>query len=254
MKIVSYNVNGIRAAMGKGLTDYMQHEDADVYCLQEIKATRDVVDHSHFDVMKYKSFWQSAEKKGYSGVALFCKEEPKHVEYGCGNKLYDFEGRVIRADFEKCSVMSVYMPSGTTGEIRQEFKYGWLDFFFNYITDLKTKIPKLIVCGDYNICHRAIDIHDPKGNAQSSGFLPEEREWMEKFFNSGWTDSFRSLNPAPHNYTWWSFRANARNNNKGWRIDYCSVAESLKNNISESFIRPDAKHSDHCPTGVVIKI
>lgn len=250
MKIITYNVNGIRSASSKGLASYIQSEKADVYCLQETKAQPDQIDTSLFEVAGYKSYFHSAEKKGYSGVALLCKNEPKHIEIGCGNPLYDREGRVIRADYDKLSVMSVYMPSGSSGEDRQAFKMQWLDFFQDYITDLKKQIPNLVVCGDYNICHRAIDIHDPKGNAQSSGFLPEEREWMEQYFNSGWVDSFRHLNPQPHAYTWWSFRANARNNNKGWRIDYCAVSENLKDQIKQSWIDPNAKHSDHCPTGV----
>jgi exodeoxyribonuclease-3 len=254
MKVVSYNVNGIRSALSKGFIDFIKEDNADVYCLQESKAQPDQIDHGLFEQAGYQSYWHSAEKKGYSGVVILSKQKPVNVVYGCGNDLYDREGRVIRADFNGVSVMSVYMPSGTTGEVRQSFKMDWLHFFFEYVNNLKKEIPHLIVCGDYNICHRAIDIHDPKGNANSSGFLPEEREWMENFFNAGWTDSFRQLNADPNHYTWWSFRANSRSNNKGWRIDYCAVAESLKSQISKSYILPDAKHSDHCPTAVELAI
>lgn len=252
MKIISYNVNGIRSAMSKGLADYFQQEKADVYCLQETKAQPDQIDETLFSMMGYQCFWHSAEKKGYSGVGILTKKKPNNVVYGCGNPLYDKEGRVIRADFDDVSVLSVYMPSGTSGEERQLFKFGWLDFFLAYITELKKSIPNLVVCGDYNICHRAIDIHDPKGNAKNSGFLPEEREWMETYFNSGWVDGFRALNPQPHAYTWWTFRANARANNKGWRIDYCAVSEALKARLKASFIHPEARHSDHCPTGILL--
>ncbi len=252
MKIITYNVNGIRSALSKGLANYIQSEQADIYCLQETKAQPDQIDTSLFEVAGYNCYFHSAEKKGYSGVALLCKEKPKNIEIGCGNPLYDREGRVIRADYDTMSVISVYMPSGSSGDERQSFKMKWLDYFHVYINDLKKQIPNLVVCGDYNICHRAIDIHDPKSNAQSSGFLPEEREWMEQHFSNGWTDSFRHLNEHPHAYTWWSFRANARNNNKGWRIDYCAVSDGLKDKIEQSWIDPHARHSDHCPTGVLL--
>lgn len=250
MRITTYNLNGIRSALSKGLADWMRKDDSDVYCFQETKAQPDQIDHSVFASLGYHTAWHSAEKKGYSGVGIASKTAPTHVETGCGNPLYDREGRVIRADFENLSVLSVYMPSGTTGDVRQEFKYGWLHFFFDYLQQLQQHIPNLVVCGDFNICHRAIDIHDPRGNAQSSGFLPEEREWMEKLFTNGWTDSFRHLNPEPHNYTWWSFRAGARAKNKGWRIDYCAASEPLAGRIKASWIEPAAVHSDHCPTGV----
>lgn len=251
MRIITYNVNGIRSALSKGLADYIQKSDADVICLQETKAEAAQVDTTTLNIAGYPYiYFHSAEKKGYSGVAILSKSEPLKVEEGCGHELYDREGRVLRADFEDCSVMSVYMPSGSSGEDRQSFKMEWLNFFFDYIQQLKFAYPKLVICGDYNICHRAIDIHDPKGNAKSSGFLPEEREWMEKLFSNGWIDSFRTINPHPHHYTWWTFRAGARGKNKGWRIDYCVTSEDLKPHIHTAWIDPHAMHSDHCPTGV----
>lgn len=251
MKIITYNVNGIRSALSKGLADYLQHENADIVCLQETKAQPEQVDETLLRVAGYQYiYWHSAVKKGYSGVALLCKQKPEHIEFGCGNSLYDDEGRVIRADFKDCSVISVYMPSGSSGYLRQEFKMNWLSFFEKYISNIQNQFPNLIVCGDYNICHRAIDIHDPKGNANSSGFLPEERDWMESFFVSGWIDSFRMFNQHPHHYSWWTFRAGARGNNKGWRIDYCAVSAPLKSKIKSSWIDPKAMHSDHCPCGV----
>jgi exodeoxyribonuclease III len=243
MKIVSYNVNGIRSAMSKGVINFMQSTNADVYCLQETKAMKEQINEPFiFEAAGYKNnYWFSAEKKGYSGVALFCN-----------NPDYDNEGRIIRADFGSKSIISVYIPSGSSGEERQAFKMQWLTFFQEYIQELKAKKQELIICGDYNIVHKPIDIHDPVGNKNSSGFLPEEREWLSRFIESGFIDSFRAFNLAPHQYSWWSYRAGARNNNKGWRIDYCMVADALKNKILDAGIIPEAKHSDHCPVWVEV--
>lgn len=247
MRIITYNVNGIRAAMSKGLTNWIKTVNPDVLCLQEIKATPDQVNVPELEALGYHLYWHPAQKKGYSGVAIFSKQKPKHVEYGCGIPDYDVEGRVIRADFETCSVMSVYHPSGSSGDERQAFKMRWLADFHHYIQTLKTNVPHLILSGDYNICHKAIDIHNPKSNANTSGFLPEEREWMEQFIQSGFTDSFRHFNQEPHQYSWWSYRAGARAKNLGWRIDYHLVARSLHHRLKRSVILSDALHSDHCP-------
>lgn len=247
MKILTYNVNGIRAAANKGLFDFLKTENPDVVCLQEIKAEKDQADLAAIENLGYQHFWFSAQKKGYSGVAIFSKTKPSNVVYGCEHPEFDFEGRCIRVDFPEYSVLSVYFPSGTTGDIRQDVKYKFLDHFYNYALQLQKSLPALIVCGDYNICHREIDIHNPVSNKDSSGFLPEERAWMEKWFTSGFTDSFRHLNPEPHWYTWWSFRANARGNNKGWRIDYVSISDSLVPRLQAARILPQAIHSDHCP-------
>ncbi len=247
MRIITYNVNGIRAAMNKGLIQWIKASQPDVLCLQEIKATPDQVDTSELESLGYHLYWYPAQKKGYSGVAIFTKIIPSHVEYGCGIELYDFEGRVIRTDFEHCSVISVYHPSGSSGEDRQAFKMKWLSDFQKYIDGLKVKIPNLIICGDYNICHKPIDIHNPKSNANTSGFLPEEREWMEQFIQSGFIDSFRFFNQEPHQYSWWSYRAGARAKNLGWRIDYNLVANHLSAKLKRAVILPDAMHSDHCP-------
>lgn len=252
MKILSYNVNGIRAALNKGFAEWLEAAAPDVLCLQETKAMKEQVDTAVFDALGYQHHWHSAQKKGYSGVAILTKTKPLHIEEGTGIDHMDFEGRVIRADFEKVSVISLYLPSGTNLD-RLEYKFQFMDDFQNYIDTLKKKYPRLVICGDYNICHRAIDIHDPIRNKKVSGFLPEEREWIDGFINTGFVDSFRHLNPDPHQYSWWSYRANARNNNKGWRIDYNLVSENLKNNINRSYLLPDAKHSDHCPVGVELK-
>lgn len=254
MKIITYNVNGIRAAMTKDLIGWLKAANPDVLCLQEIKATPDQVNTSEFEELGYQLYWYPAQKKGYSGVAIFTKITPKNVEYGCGIEEYDFEGRVIRLDFDNCSVMSVYHPSGSSGDERQAFKMKWLADFQNYIDKLKIRIPSLILCGDYNICHKPIDIHNPKSNANTSGFLPEEREWMEQFINSGFTDSFRFFNQEPHQYSWWSYRAGARGKNLGWRIDYNLTATHLNDKLTRSAILPEAKHSDHCPVLLEIDV
>lgn len=247
MKIASYNVNGIRAALKKGFVEWLQSVGPDVICLQETKAMKEQVDVSLFEEAGYNfHYWFSAQKKGYSGVALLCKKEPDHVQYGTGIDYMDFEGRNIRADFGDISVMSMYLPSGSNMD-RLEFKLKYMADFQKYANELRKERENLIVCGDYNICHEAIDIHNPVGLKNVSGFLPVEREWIGNFMKSGFIDSFRHFNQEPHNYTWWSYRANARNNNKGWRLDYGMVNDSLKNRLKRSIILPEAKHSDHCP-------
>lgn len=254
MKICTYNLNGIRAAMNKGLMNWIQETHFDVYCFQETKAQPDQIDTAAFEALGYKHYWYSAEKKGYSGVGIICKKEPDHVEYGYGIGAHDFEGRMIRIDYGDVSIASIYYPSGSSGEERQAFKMVFLDEMYEYLEQLKKTRTKLILCGDYNICHKEIDIHDPKGNKDSSGFLPEERAWMDKFFAAGYIDSFRMINPNPHQYTWWSYRAGARGKNKGWRIDYIALSENLKNTIQDAGIMPLAMHSDHCPSYVDIAI
>lgn len=254
LRIISYNVNGIRAAMKKGFIDWLKTNPADIICLQETKAEKDNVDHKQFTDLGFHDYWFSAQKKGYSGVAVFTKIKPDNVVYGTGHKVSDDEGRVIQLDFGDIRLINAYFPSGTSGDIRQDFKYKWLDEFFNYLNELKKTHPKLILLGDYNIAHKEIDIHDPKGNKNSSGFLPEERAWMDKFLANGWIDIFRQFHPEPHRYSWWSQRfPTVRINNKGWRIDYINVTEPLIDNIIDVEIYPDVKHSDHCPVFVEIK-
>lgn len=246
-KIISYNLNGIRSAISKGLMEWIKAADPDILCFQELKAEPGQLDLTVFDKAGYHHYWHPAQKKGYSGVAIFSKQKPDHIEYGCGIPHYDFEGRVIRADYGDVSVLSVYHPSGSSGDERQAFKIKWLGDFQNYIDTLKKDRQKLIICGDYNICHQAIDIHNPKSNANSSGFLPEERDWIDQFMRSGFIDSFRHYNKEPHNYSWWTFRANSRSKNLGWRIDYNLVSSNLETQMKRAAILPEAKHSDHCP-------
>lgn len=247
MKIISYNVNGIRAAISKGLLEWLQQANPDVICLQEIKANEDQIPTQEISAAGYPyQYYFSAQKKGYSGVAILSKTKPNNIAFGNGIDHMDFEGRTIRADFDTCSVMSLYLPSGTNID-RLDHKFKFMDDFITYISDLKSTIPNLIIGGDYNICHQPIDIHDPVRNKNVSGFLPEERMWLDRFIKSGFIDSFRHFNNQPDQYTWWSYRAGARNNNKGWRIDYLLASQLLQSRIKRAVILPEAKHSDHCP-------
>ena len=252
MKIISYNVNGIRAAMRKGLFDWVKLADPDVLLLQETKAHAEQLDLGLIAEAGYKPYFHSAERKGYSGVAILSKTEPDHVEYGSGLDYADREGRVIRADFEDVSVMSLYVPKGEVGSPRLNFKMQFLGDFQDYITDLRQQRPNLIIGGDYNICHREIDIHDPVRLSAVSGFLPMERDWVSGFLNTGFIDSFRYFNLEPGNYSWWSYRANARARNKGWRLDYNMVSQPLEKRLKRAAILREARHSDHCPVLVEI--
>ena len=253
MKIISYNVNGIRAAMKKGFIDWLIHEQPDVICVQEIKALQDQIDIEALEKIGYKyNYWFSAEKKGYSGVGIISKKEPNNVFYGTGISEMDFEGRNLRVDFDQFSIMSLYLPSGTNLN-RLEFKLSYMDKFYDYVSDLKKTNPNLIIAGDFNICHKSIDIHDPIRNKNVSGFLPVERNWLSKFVELGFIDSFRFFDKNPHKYSWWTYRANARANNKGWRIDYIMVSQSLENKMKNASILSEVIHSDHCPILVEIQ-
>lgn len=255
MRILTYNVNGLRSAIKKGFMDWLQTDPADVICLQEVKALSTEIDLAALESMGYCTHWFPAQKKGYSGVAIISKPTPDQVFLGDGREQSDFEGRVIRADYGDLTLINAYFPSGTSGDERQSYKYVWLDEFFESMEKLKQERPKLVICGDYNIAHREIDIHNPKGNKKSSGFLPEERAWMDKFLDSGFIDSFRHLNAEPHNYTWWSQRfPSVRKENKGWRIDYISVSTPLESALKAAAILPDAVHSDHCPVVVDLAV
>lgn len=255
MRILSYNVNGIRAAIKKGFMDWLATDPADVICLQETKAVRGDVDIQAIEKLGYETFWFSAQKKGYSGVAVFTRVKPEEVIYGNKLEQSDFEGRIIQLVFKNFTLINAYFPSGTSGDERQTYKYQWLDEFHDFLKTVRKTNPRLVITGDYNIAHEAIDIHDPKGNKNSSGFLPEERAWMTKFLADGFIDSFRLLQPeAAGAYSWWSQRfPSVRLNNKGWRIDYICVSEALKPAVKEAKIFPDVKHSDHCPVYLELK-
>jgi exodeoxyribonuclease III len=247
MKIMTFNINGIRSGISKGFLEYLQRLQPDVVCLQEIKAVEEQIPMIEFEAMGYQSCWFPAEKKGYSGTAILTKIQPDRFVKGMNIEKYDREGRFIRIDIGELTIASIYHPSGSSGDERQTFKMQWLEDFHQYVNELKKERPQLILSGDYNICHRAIDIHDPVRNKTVSGFLPEEREWMERFFNDGYIDTFRHVNKEPNQYTWWSFRANARQKNLGWRIDYNVITENLKEQISTAYIDNQVYFSDHCP-------
>jgi exodeoxyribonuclease III len=254
MQILTYNLNGIRAAVRNGLLEWLKDKPFDILCFQEVKATPNDLDLAGFQELGYELIgWHSAVKKGYSGVAIFSKIKPDLVSMGVNLPVYDVEGRILRADFGDITLLNCYFPSGTSGDIRQSVKMSFLDDFYAWVDELRTTRPNLIICGDYNIAHTENDIHDPKGNKKSSGFLPEERQWMTKWFENGYTDAFRFVNPDLKEYSWWTYRANARANNKGWRIDYISVANPLQGRILGSRQYNDAVHSDHCPVWLEIE-
>ncbi len=253
MKIISYNVNGIRAAIKKGFIDWLADENPDVICIQETKANKEQVDDLHkIEALGYQTFWFSAQKKGYSGVAIFTKITPDNVVCGMGIDQYDNEGRMIRADFGDITLINSYFPSGTTGDIRQDFKEDYLKDVQVFIDQLKEERPNIILCGDYNICHTEIDIHNPAKQQKTSGFLPHERQWVSDFLSSGFVDSFRAFNTEPHHYSWWSYRAGARAKNLGWRIDYHMVSDCMADRMQSASILSEVVHSDHCP--IVLEI
>lgn len=236
--------------MKKGLNDWLATVQPDVMGIQEIKAQQDQLQDeiSVLNNLGYHNYWYPAQRKGYSGVAILSKKEPKHIEFGTGIGYMDEEGRVLRADYDDFSFISVYVPSGTNMEERLDFKMQFCHDFLGYIKNLRKQIPNLIISGDYNICHEAIDIHDPVRNAKVSGFLPMEREWLGDYMTKcELIDSFRYFVKEPNHYSWWSYRANARANNKGWRIDYHMVSQPMENRMKRAAILPEAHHSDHCP-------
>jgi exodeoxyribonuclease-3 len=248
MKIATYNVNGIRAAIKKGLFEWVAEQDFDVVCFQETKATESQIDESVLENAGFHHYWHSAEKKGYSGVATFSKIDPTLVAEGMGNPKYDNEGRVLRTDFGDVTLLNCYFPSGSSGEERHDFKMEFLNDFKPWIENLKKEREKIIVVGDYNVVHTEKDIHNPTRKDNPSGYRPEERAWMDEWFGDvGFNDAFRVLHPdMMDTYSWWSYRAGSRQKNKGWRIDYVSVSEALKYSIKSVTHYPEVLHSDHC--------
>lgn len=249
MKLISWNVNGLRACMGKGFADFLRAADADVYCLQEIKMQREQAD---FDFEGYTSFWNSAERKGYSGTAVFTRVPPLAVSYGIGMAKHDDEGRVITAEFEDFYLVTVYTPNSQSELTRLDYRMEWEDDFRAYLCALDAKKP-VIICGDLNVAHEEIDLRNPKPNRGSAGFTDEEREKLTKLLDAGFVDSYRYLYPDKAGaYSWWSYRGNARANNTGWRIDYFLTSQRLAKSIKAAAIHADVTGSDHCPVGLEI--
>jgi exodeoxyribonuclease III len=250
IRIISYNLNGLRSAISKGFLDWLAKENPDILFIQETKIQEDQLDKMAFELMGYHQFWSLALKKGYSGIGILSKIKPDFNLTGIGIKKFDDEGRLIRVDFGDLTLINTYIPSGTTGDERQAFKMEYLNAIFQYLKDLKISRKNIILSGDYNIAHKPIDINHPERHKKTSGFLPEERAWMDLFLASGFIDTFRVFNSQPEQYSWWSYRANSRGKNLGWRIDYHMATESLKPKLLNAGIMKDVVHSDHCPVWV----
>ena len=253
MKIISYNVNGIRSAIRKGFLDWLKEYNPDIVAIQELKAKPEQIPEEKFHQLGYHTYWFPAEKAGYSGVGIISKPKPDKVFYGIGDEFFDKEGRLIRADYGKITLINSYFPSGSSGDERQKVKMQWLEIFRQYVNELKKERPYLIISGDFNICRLWIDIHNPEGHLNVSGFLPEEREWFAKLIDDGFIDSFRIFNKQPEQYSWWSFRQRSRERNKGWRIDYHLITPELKPFVKNAEILKDVKHSDHAPVMIEIQ-
>lgn len=255
LRILSWNVNGIRAVQKKGFIDWVLKANPDILCLQETKAHPEQLSEELLNINGYKSYFSSSiVKKGYSGVAIYSKQEPVKVEHGFGIPKFDDEGRILIADYKNFVLINIYYPNGKASLERLQYKMDFYDAFLNYAEDLKSKGKKLVICGDVNTAHKEIDLARPKENSKVSGFLPIEREWMDKFFSHGYLDTFRLFNNEPEQYSWWDMQTRARDRNVGWRIDYFFVSDNFKKNIKNAFIMQDVMGSDHCPVGIEIEI
>jgi exodeoxyribonuclease-3 len=252
IRILSWNVNGIRAAYKKGFLDWINKEKPDIICIQETKAQQEQLPDELINIEGYHSYYSSALRKGYSGVAIYTKPEPKSIKKGFGIEKFDSEGRILIAEYPEFILFNIYYPNGKASPERLHYKMEFYDAFLKYVDKLKKKGKNIIICGDVNTAHKEIDIARPKENEKISGFLPEEREWIDKFLSHGYLDTFRMFNQEPDNYTWWDQVTRARDRNVGWRIDYFYISENLKKKIKNAFIMPDVMGSDHCPIGIEI--
>ena len=254
IKIISWNLAGIRAAVRKGLWHKMKDIDADIYCFQEVKARPEQVELGFDYPNNYQSYWNPAEKAGYSGVSTFTKIEPKSVVIGDRSNDWDDEGRVIITKFDEFTLLNVYFPNGKRDVGRLDYKMKFYEYILKYINELRDRGEKIVFCGDVNTAHKEIDLARPKDNELVSGFLEIERKWIDKVVKAGYVDTFRMFNKEDGNYSWWSQRSGARKRNVGWRIDYFFVDKSLKDSVKSAFIMPNVEGSDHCPVGIEIEI
>lgn len=251
MKLISWNVNGLRAVLNKGFLAWLERESPDILCLQETKAHSDQLGFELTHPKGYFAYFSSSRaKKGYSGVATYCKQEPKKVTEGFGVESFDREGRILVTEFDHFILFNVYFPNGKASSERLQYKLEFYEAFLKHIEDLRKKGKKIIFCGDVNTAHREIDLAHPKENEDVSGFLPIERKWIDRVVEKGYIDTLRELHPEPHLYTWWSLRTGARQRNVGWRIDYIFLQKELKKHLKDAYILPDVMGSDHCPTAV----
>ncbi len=253
MKLLSWNVNGIRAVYKKGLMEWLQREEADIFCFQETKAAREQVPREILENDGYHSYFSEAEKKGYSGVAVFSRREPIKVEYGLGIPRFDSEGRTIIASFDDFVLYNIYFPNGKASKERLDYKMDFYDAFLKHAAEKMEDGHNIVVCGDVNTAHAEIDLARPKANENISGFLPEEREWIDRLIRQGFIDAFRLFNSEGGHYSWWDYKTRARERNVGWRIDYFFVSNSLKDSVTDAFIQNDVMGSDHCPVGIELK-
>jgi exodeoxyribonuclease III len=252
MKIISWNVNGIRAAQKKGLIEWLQQESPDILCLQETKAHPEQLSQDLLEPNGYHTYWNYPDRKGYSGVSIFSKEEPYRVSYDFEEMGIDMEGRILAADYVDFVLFNIYFPNGKKDDIRLEYKMVFYETFLKYADNLKSQKRKLIICGDVNTAHTEIDLSRPKENEKVSGFLPSERAWIDDFISHGYVDTFRHFNNEPGNYTWWDMKSGARSRNVGWRIDYFFVSDNMLPSVSDAFIMPEVMGSDHCPIGILV--
>jgi len=253
MKITTWNVNGIRAVLQKGALNWVPQHKPDILCLQEVKAFREQATEMETLMNGYNGYWNSAQKPGYSGVAVYAREVPESIEYGLGNEQFDHEGRVIKMNYPDFTLFNIYFPNGQRGQQRVDFKLAFYAHLLNLCDELHQQGRRIIITGDFNTAHREIDLANPKSNSKTSGFLPEERVWLDYYLEHGFCDSFRFLYPDKVKYTWWTYITNARARNIGWRLDFFLVSDALKNDVREVIVHDDIMGSDHCPVTLDIE-